>query len=246
MKIIACLSIYNEAQFLHEVLQGLYVHGIDRAIAVDGAYQGFPHESWASDDGTLDILAAAKADLPDWMTIVPAPPDGWIGQEIKRTVYFREADKIAEPGDWLLQVDGDEELVCATDYAGRNVHSWFAALPPEKTTAYLAIRNWDGDETKAGGWDQWAKGYRWMPGLHYGNEHWDILGGDGERIWNLGLNMQSPQAATCGFCRFHHWSDARAEERKRAKSDYEVFRHEVRARYGAMNPIPEIEVNYGK
>ncbi len=245
MKIIACLSVYNEAQFLGRVLQGLFTHGIDAAIAVDGAYQGFPHEAWHSTDGTLDILAAWKQDCDDWLTVVPAPAEGWEGQEVKRTVYFREADKIAVAGDWLLQVDGDEELVEVESYAGVDVHDWLQALPADKTTAYTAIRNWNGDEEQVGNWDHWAKLYRWMPGLHYGREHWDILSGDGRRIWDLGLNMQSPQAAVCGFCRFNHWTDSRHKERLDAKSQYEEFRRAWRERHGAMNPNPRIEVAYG-
>lgn len=244
MKLIACMNLYNEIEHIERVLTGLHVNGMDHVIALDGAYQGFPHEAWHSTDGTLEVLLRWQQSQTQWLHLIETPPEGWPGQEIKRTKYFRVADSFAEPGDWLVQVDGDEELVGDdADYRGRRFRDFLAEQPEQVTTIYVAIRNWNGDETKAGNWDHWAKVYRWLPGLHYGHEHWDILAGDGRRIWDIGLNYQSPQARVWGYFKFHHWSDARAEARKHAKGQYENFRHRFRAVNGCMNPNPSIEVN---
>jgi hypothetical protein len=254
VKLIAVLSVYNEAPFIRRVIAGLRNNGIDRVVAIDGAYQGFPHEAWHSTDGTLEVLKRCQKEFfvksgefnecVPWLTLVEAPPDGWPGQEVKRTVYFREADKIAEPGDWLVQVDGDEELVeDGSDFKGRHLREFLASLPPNVTTIYTAIKNFC-DGQPAGNWDHWSKIFRWMPGLHYGREHWDILGGNDERIWDLHLNFSSPQARVWDFFRFHHLTESRTEERKGAKSQYENFRAEQRKLYGCMNPNPQIEVTY--
>lgn len=239
MKLIACMSVYNEIQFIKRVLRGLEKNGIDHVIAVDGAYQGFPHEAWQSTDGTEHELIKWP---PDWMDIVSAPMDGWPGQEIKRTAYFRAADKIAEPGDWLIQVDGDEELVeDGADYRGFRIRDFIAGLPEHVNTIYVSIRNFYADK-EPGNFDYWAKVYRWLPGLHYGHEHWDVLGGNGERVWDLGLNFQSREARVWPHFKFHHWTDSRSKERLDAKSEYENYRAEYRRQHTFMNPEPSIEV----
>jgi hypothetical protein len=239
MKLIACLSVYNEAQFIGRALAGLRRNGIDSAVAIDGAYQGFPHNRWASDDGTINILRRETKD--GWLTLVEAPDDGWAGQEIKRTEYFRSSDTIALPGDWLVQVDGDEELIeDAANYAGKRLRDFLAEQPASVVTVYVGIRNVregpGGEAMPAGNFDLWPKVFRWQPGLRYGREHWDILAPDGRRLWDLGLNLRDHRAAVWPYFRFNHWSDVRAEERKRAKSAYENFRGEFRRVHGCMNP----------
>lgn len=260
MKLIACMSVYNEAEYLERVLEGLYTHGIDKVIVVDGAYEGFPHKEWRSNDGTLRIIEQCKIRHPDWLILISAPETGWAGQEVKRTVYFRVADTIATAGDWLIQVDGDEELAGdLPDYRGYRFRDFLAELPAtgsvtQVNTIYVGIRgmvavkdafNRDNVSYKEGNIDKWAKVYRWMPGLHYGREHWDILGGDGERIWDLGTNFHSQHAAIWEHFYFRHWSDCRSAERKNYKSDYENYRSEYRATHGGcMNPNEAIEVEY--
>lgn len=245
MKLIACLSIYNEMQFIERIIAGLRENGIDRVIAVDGAYQGFPHEAWHSTDGSLEFLKAEAARGDGWLTLVEAPKHGWIGQEVKRTIYFRAADRIAELGDWLIQVDGDEELVeDGADYQGRRIRDFLATLPEAVTTIYVSIRSLR-EGRPIGAWDQWAKVYRWLPGLHYGHEHWDILDAEGRRIWDLSLNFQSPQARVWPHFRFHHWSEDRSHSRKNDKSAYEGYRAAFRHGHGSMNPHPQIEVACG-
>jgi len=244
MKLIACLSVYNEIQFIKRVVKSLRRGGIDRAIAIDGAYQGFPHDTWASDDGTPEYLRQVAAETKGWLILVEAPAEGWPGQEVKRTVYFREADKIAQPGDWLVQVDGDEELLeDGADYRGRRVRDFLAEQSPIKTTCWTGVRNFiDGQEPS--GWDHWAKLYKWQPGMYYGREHWDILGPNGERIWDKALEMTSPQSCAWHYLQFNHLTEGRTNERKNIKSNYENFRAEQRRLYGCMNPNPTSEVDY--
>jgi len=250
MKLIACMNLYNEIQFIRPVLAGLKQNGIDKVIAVDGAYRGFPrHRSimgedtplWCSTDGTWGLLVE-EALSGDRLTLIEAPPEGWVGQEVKRTAYYREADKTAEPGDWLIQVDGDEELIGdLPNPDGLRFRDFLSTLPEEVTTIFVSIRNRE-ENKPPGGWDEWAKVYRWLPGLHYGNEHWDIIAGDGRVVWSRDIFQRSPNARFWHWLQFDHWRDARHEQRVRDKDAYTQFRNEYRKQFGCMNPNPQIEV----
>ncbi len=227
-------------------LEGLREHGIGHAVAVDGRYfrggqnDGYP---WPSNDGTREYLRATRAQHPEWLTLVECPATGWPGQEIKRTAYLRAADRVAQPGDWLLQVDGDEELVeNGQDYRGQTTEAWLAALPPEKTLVYVGIQNCDAAGNLVSNPDAWGKLYRWQPGLYYGREHWDLLAPDGTNVWGIASRPESPHAAKWTHLRFRHWGEVRTEQRKQEKSQYEGYRARVRSYYGCMNPHPGPEV----
>ncbi len=254
MKIIACLSVWQEMweaageRMLDRCLYGLREYGIDHIIAVDGRYfRGGANDEqpWPSTDTTAEWLNVYAEN--DWLTYLPCPPAGWPGQEVKRTAYLRAADRIAEPGDWLLQVDGDEELVAnGVNHRGETLKEWLTALPPEKQTVYVGIRNVDGrgevPPPPDGNFDVWAKLYRWSPGMYYGREHWDLHLADGTNIWGRATRPESPHAAKWVHLVFHHWRDQRPEDRKHRKGEYEAYRAQVRALYGCMNPNPTPEV----
>jgi hypothetical protein len=239
VRLIACLNLYNEAPWIERVLAALRENGVDCAIAVDGAYQGFPHEQWWSSDGMLDVLREHSRD--GWLHLVPAPANGWPGQEVKRTAYLRVADMIAQPGDWLVQVDGDEVLAeDREDWRGWRLRDYLAQLRPEQVCCYVAIADCDEQGTLRNGGQCWAKVYRWEPGLYYGAEHWEIIAPDGRRVWDLAMDYNDPRAAVWPNFRFHHMK--RANPRLDAKSSYNTFRAQWRAQHGVMNPNPTPEV----
>ncbi len=258
MNIIACLSVWNEMwdaagqPMLCRCIDGLLRHGIDSVVVVDGRYfRGGSNDGqpWPSTDGSeKKALEYLQTIWPGWFAYLPCPPAGWPGQEVKRTAYLRVADRIAQPGDWLLQVDGDEELVAnGTNHRGETLKEWLAALPPEKSLVYVGIRNVDAQghvpPPPEGNFDTWGKLYRWSPGMYYGREHWDLLTADGTNIWGMASRPESPHAAKWTHLVFHHWRDQRPPERKAEKSHYEGYRQQVRALHGAMNPNPTPEVN---
>ena len=95
MRVIGCVSVFNEVLMLADVLAALKPH-VDMTVVADGPYRAFPHHRPASDDGTLDI-AHELADV----LITKARP--WIDQVEKRNSYL-----IGSEGDWYFVIDGDE------------------------------------------------------------------------------------------------------------------------------------------
>ncbi len=94
--LVGCVSGYNEIQFIKECLLLLRVV-VDRIIYVDGAYKQYPTDSFASDDGSLEV-AKSLAD-----NVIEAE-DFWPDEINKRNEYLR----YLEEGDICLVVDVDE------------------------------------------------------------------------------------------------------------------------------------------
>jgi len=106
MRIVACYSIFNEAENIIRSLES--VKGFcDRIVILDGAFESYPHKfkSGGSDDGTVELVR-------EWLMAWPGegflalPKTPWPNQRFKRSCYFR----FGEPGDWFFIIDGDEEV----------------------------------------------------------------------------------------------------------------------------------------
>ena len=95
MRLIACYSVFNEAQHLKESLKSIK-DKVDFIIVVDGAYENFPHQFPFSTDKTLAI-AKKYADK------VIETSEAWKSEILKRNQYL-----IGKPGDVYLQIDGHE------------------------------------------------------------------------------------------------------------------------------------------
>jgi len=97
--IIACISAYNDADFLEGAIASTYPVA-DKVVVVDGAYKGFPlinGKPWST-DRTLHIASEMGAH------IIPAI-EPWEDQTEKRNQYF-----IGHLGDWYLILDSDERI----------------------------------------------------------------------------------------------------------------------------------------
>lgn len=246
MKIIPCLNVYNEAEFLPHCIDALLERGLRHIQVVDGRYRGYPGTSQHSDDGTWEWLAL-NAEAKG-LTVAGPPEGGWPGQEVKRTKYLRMADRIATDGDWLLQVDADEFLVDdVADDRGRRLRDYLAELnaEPESPTraqlVYVMMRNVYPDRPPSF-FGEYPKVIRWRPGLYYGREHWDVMKPDGQRLWNLALQLDAQDIRIWPHFHLEHHTYGRPEWRKQQKSEYEEFRIVERRLHGAMNPNPTAEV----
>jgi len=97
--IIACISAYNDAEFLEGAIASTYPVA-DKVVVVDGAYKGFPlinDKPWST-DRTRHIAVEMGAEV--------IPTTGvWEDQTEKRNQYF-----IGGCGDWYLILDSDERI----------------------------------------------------------------------------------------------------------------------------------------
>jgi hypothetical protein len=233
MRLIACLSVFNEIELLPRCLQALR-DVADRAIAVDGAYRGFPAAQAASDDGTWELLQSVECESVGWLRAVPAPAGFWPNQEIKRTEYLRRADDIAKSGDWLLQVDADE--IVLEDAPGDG----FSGLKDflRHTSAdcvFVAMQEWN-EREPVGRVSLLGKVYRWSPGLHYGEEHWLLHRADGTLLWGPREMLPPQSCADRPHFRLAHLSGFRPAERKQAKSRFAEHMARWREQHRVSNP----------
>src|SRR5262245_2807901 len=106
-RILGLLSFFGELpQWLYDCAASLDRIGIDRLIAVDGAYALFPgaracsttEEHQALRDGCAD--AGIALDL-----VVMAQP--WESECAKRTYLFRRGQRFTSSSDWYLVLDSD-------------------------------------------------------------------------------------------------------------------------------------------
>lgn len=59
IRVIACLSVYNEEVLLPDCLRSLEGR-VDMTLVIDGAYKGFDGDNTHSTDGTLRISKISK------------------------------------------------------------------------------------------------------------------------------------------------------------------------------------------
>ena len=107
-KIIGCMVIYNEAEYLERAIRSLILVA-DQIIIVDGPYINYPHASASSDDGSLDIVRKYQ-DAGAPITLVTRET-AWPDQMTKRNEYFKYGDI----GDLMLILDGDCQVVVTDD-----------------------------------------------------------------------------------------------------------------------------------
>jgi len=111
MGITALLSWYQEdPAWLDRCIRSLEHAGIDRIIAIDGAYQLYPRARNRSGIAQHEAITRAAYHIGAGLTIhIPETP--WHGNEIeKRSFMFALGDHISQPGDWHLIIDADEVI----------------------------------------------------------------------------------------------------------------------------------------
>lgn len=95
--LIACLNFYNEINALKKSLKS-YLPYVDKVIAIDGAYRGYPAPKYNSTDRSVNYLSSFKK------VEVRSPKSFWKDQITKRSEFFKHA----KPGDFLFIIDADE------------------------------------------------------------------------------------------------------------------------------------------
>ena len=98
---IACYSIYNNAPTLRESLESIVPY-VEKVVAIDGAYEQFPHELPYSTDGTKEIFFEVCGNKVNWVWV--GCNKAWPTQILKKNHWFKHIPV----GKWWIQIDGDE------------------------------------------------------------------------------------------------------------------------------------------
>lgn len=107
MNIWGCLSFYNDGyDILKRCLDSLKKNGINKLIAIDGPYLGFPiakHQTFESHPRMVELVKK-YADI-----FIPGRQ--WISQVAKRNQYLKKVPN----GEYLFIIDADERLMNKVD-----------------------------------------------------------------------------------------------------------------------------------
>lgn len=189
--IFGCVNVYQDVENIERCLDSLR-NAVDDVfiVAVDGAYQYFPHgDTPHSVDGTLEICRA-KADY-----IIKCPHlEGWPDEETKRSQYF-----IGNWKDIYFVVDSDEEVI------GKFPSDWRGE----------GRINLERDDDKSVGAYPIYRIHEHFAGIRYSGTHhavWDLRG----RLRNVDFENM-PIIKGCSL--LHHFSN-HARERFRDKAKY--------------------------
>lgn len=194
MNIFVLWSVFEEMP--HLVAHVDAAHSAIRAtglepfhVVVDGAYPSFPSDHRLSQDGTREF--ALEAGL-----LVDAP----VEECAKRTEGLRIIDALADSGDLVLVLDGDEELT---------------SLVPLSSVGVLSFTR-DSDKQTY----ERARLYPWQRGYEFRCHHYDLWLGP-QQVASL------TAGTTCGRGIHHDRSHDRT--RQRAKDSYYRHLSEVEA-----------------
>jgi hypothetical protein len=186
MRIIACLSWYDENPAWLAALVGSLKGIADHIVAVDGAYALYPNGKPHSPRGQAEVIREAARSIGAGCTI-HEPLTVWWGNEVgKRDFMFHLAETVAKPNeDWYFIVDGDEIVTkCNLD-----LHAALAAT--EKDVGWVRLWNYrqhyepherpfvcDLVERS-----RIPKLFRAIPGLGVKDRHYHYVLPDGRYLW---------------------------------------------------------------
>jgi hypothetical protein len=106
MKICAALAWYDEPiEFLDRCVRSL-AGVMDFLVAVDGPWQGFPHDRVLSDPAQSAAIMAAAVDVGLPFAIIERGA-AWDSQVAKRDHLMHESSACS---DWIFVIDGDEHV----------------------------------------------------------------------------------------------------------------------------------------
>lgn len=98
----ACYAVYNNEATLRESLTSILPY-VEKVVAVDGVWKGFPYNHAASTDATKKIFFELCGDKLIW---IGCAGKAWANEIVKRTEYLKHVPD----GKWFLVIDGDEVI----------------------------------------------------------------------------------------------------------------------------------------
>lgn len=182
IRVVACCSWFDEdPALLKRMVASLPSVGVDTLIAVDGRYALFGDSDYegfrSSEDQHValwEACVAARIRL-----VSDLPPGLYRDEREKRQRLFSLAESYAQTGDWLLWIDGDE-----------NVGQW---LDPERTLSdHLRLTGKDVAEVtfidhapREGVVRHWQIPRLFRAGKfsRMGPNHYTLIAHDGQAMW---------------------------------------------------------------
>ncbi len=205
--IVALLSYFREPDsFLKQMVKSLPKVGVEKLIALDGAYARFPGGTAHSPRSNRRVLekACESASVDLWHV---APDDVWAGDEVeKRSVLFTLAESITTPDDWYFVVDGDEQV---TDVDGD-----IPSLLNGTDLLAAQVMLW-GDE----GAQPLRMFFKAERGLRPRGTHFTYTLPDGRVVWG-GYGQETEEALTLPVRVLHKTLDRSAKRRQASLAYY--------------------------
>jgi hypothetical protein len=216
--IVALLCFYDETE---RTLERLIVslarcRGVGRIVALDGAYELFPHGGRASAPKQRRAIRKA-AEHAGIEARIFVPERKWHDEMEKRSALFEYGEMDTQPNDWLFVVDADYELgwcppdladllaahtepyqIDAAEVSMQNIRGeLFPGLPPIQSIRSL---------------------FRSRLGLRVEGNHYTYVTADGRQLW--GSNHAEPALNLTQEVRIIHHTNARDYQRARRQILY--------------------------
>jgi hypothetical protein len=232
MQIVALLSWYEEdPEWLAAMVERLPLAGVDRLVALDGAYALYPGATAASDPAQKDALAVAcREDSIALDLYTPRKP--FKGNEVeKRSELFRLGEEVTAPDDWYFVIDADELITdVPSDFRAR-----LAATDLDVATVTFDEER-DPDRPPPSLWQRKDSYpirvlFRAVRGLRVKTNHWTYVTPDGRRLWGQNKRTLEP-ALDCDDLHILHRSDLRQEARRADQYTYYRTRDERKTELG--------------
>lgn len=214
--IVACLSWYDEP------LDGLdrcvsSLAGVaDLLLAVDGAFESFPHRRpWSEHDQHGVIMdAAVEAGL---LLELVAVVDPWQGDEVGKRAWMTQRGVELAGGGWLLVIDGDEYVEESVPSLSRRLEQSIAI---GDGAAYVQFRV---NEMR----HPLPRLFRAQAGLTVRGAHWRYVLGD-RVICAHGNEPEEPIADAAELIALRH-APTRTDERQQRRGEFAVIRKTIEA-----------------
>jgi hypothetical protein len=207
----ACLCWFDEhPRFLERAVYTSVRLGVERIVALDGAYKLYPGGQRTSPPEQAAAIVRAASSLG--LALRFGKPKVWETELEKREAMLA----LVPANDWFCWLDADFEVMTsnprlpeqlagsdrvAADVTIRHLRGpYFPGLPP--VTDFRLF-------------------YRRLPGLHYERNHYTLVAGDGRRLWgNRQHGPIEPGLDLRGQVVIAHHTNGRPVERVRRQIAY--------------------------
>lgn len=191
-EIVGLLAWYDESPSWLSATVAAAARVCDRLVAVDGAYAAFPGGRARSESGQAEAIREVCHALDIGLTL-HTPRHVWAGGQVeKRSLMFRLALTVCEPGvDWLIVVDADEVVTdvpadvrarladTGLDVAGVTMVQRY---DPEAWPEMVRVIDVEPGSMML----NHRKLFRAVEGLHVDGCHYCYRAGDGRVLWGPG------------------------------------------------------------
>jgi hypothetical protein len=184
VRVFGCLIWFDEDPRWLASTVASFAKLCDHVVAVDGAFFAYPEGRPASGGEQGESIQAAARAAGLALTL-HVPQTVWMGNEPqKRSCYARLVNALATPYvDWMLVLDGDEELSEVSPLARRDLEQ------TELNAAQIGF--WTTDELRSW-YGPTRRLYRVLPEMSYGDSHYSLSGisDESRRVWLDGRGVQ--------------------------------------------------------